>query len=295
MRSTLCLLQSAVLSICVASQSIAFASNSSGNNSGVEAGASNVTETDLVASPATMVLTGAGATKRLAVEASYSNGASQDITQTATYVSNSTSVATVTQTGLVTAVGDGTARVVVSYGGRSSSVNVTVNASSGTYSITGTTQIAAATVAISGASEASTKAASRGGFRFTGLAAGTYTITPSLAGYTFTPASQTASITNANVTRVIFTATPTPHVVDLKWGAGKIQNPVSGQVVIGYNVYRSPVSGGPYTQLNASPIAALHYVDDAVSAGDTLYYVCSTVDNLGNVSSYSNQATVVVP
>src|SRR5207302_10261947 len=37
---------------------------------------------------------------------------------------------------------------------------------------------------------------------------GTYAITPSLTGYTFSPASQTATVSGANVTGINFTDTP---------------------------------------------------------------------------------------
>jgi LmbE family N-acetylglucosaminyl deacetylase len=46
-----------------------------------------------------------------------------------------------------------------------------------------------ATVKLSGAATATTTASSTGGFDFENLANGTYTVTPSLTGYTFTPAS----------------------------------------------------------------------------------------------------------
>jgi hypothetical protein len=97
------------------------------------------------------------------------------------------------------------------------------------------------------------------------------------------------------VAGINFTATAASHLVDLTWAPGSIQNPAPGQVVIGYNVYRASVSGGPYTKLNSSPVSGLTYTDDAVTAGQTLYYVCSTVDNLGDVSPYSNQAVAAVP
>jgi hypothetical protein len=255
----------------------------------------NITETELVASPASIALTAAGATQQLTVEASYSNETSENITSNATYVSNNTAVATVSQAGLVTAVGKGNATVVASYGGLSSSVAVTVTVAATTYSLSGSAGVASATVAISGAADASTTTSGSGAFSFASLPSGSYTITPSLAGYTFSPASHSTSITNANVTGVSFTATATPHSVDLTWGAGGINDPAAGQVVVGYNVYRSSVSGGPYTKLNSSPIDELSYTDSAVSAGQTWYYVCSTVDNLGDVSADSSQAAATIP
>jgi Bacterial Ig-like domain (group 2) len=253
-----------------------------------------ITETNLEATPASIALTAPGVTYQLTVEATYSNDASSNVTKSATYSSNSTSVATVSQSGLITAVGPGKATVIASYGGLSSSVAISVNPPA-TYSISGSAGAASVTVALSGTADANVTASSSGAFSFSNLTSGSYTITPSLAGYTFSPVSQSIAITNANVSGVNFTATTTAHSVDLSWGAGSIENPAAGQVVAGYNVYRSSASGGPYTKLNSSPVAALTYVDTAVSAGETLYYVCSTVDNLGNVSKYSNQATATVP
>ena len=278
--------------------------NASVNSVNFIAIAINTTITDLVASPASLLLTAAGATQQLTAQASSASGASTNVTSRATYASNSTSVATVSQGGLVTAVGIGHATVIASYGGLSSSVSIAVNIPSATYSLSGSAGVASATIAISGAAgpagtegaaEASTTASGIGTFSFSSLPTGSYTITPSLAGYSFTPSSQSATITSANVSGVNFAATATAHSVDLSWGAGTIKDPVSGQVVVGYNVYRSAVSGGPYTQLNPSPTSGLSFVDNAVSAGQTLYYVCSTVDSLGNISGYSNQATATVP
>lgn len=252
-------------------------------------------ETSLVATPATFSLTAAGATEQLHVEATYSNETSENVTNTATYACNNTSVATVSQGGLVTAVGNGSATIIASYGNLASRVSVTVNIPGVTYSLSGSAGIGSATVSLTGASSATTTASSTGAYSFSTLAPGNYTITPSLSGYTFSPTSQSATITNANVSSVNFTASATPHSVDLTWGRGSIQNPASGQVVAGYNVYRGSVSGGPYTKLNPSLVTGLTYTDNAVSAGQTWYYVCSTVDNLGNVGGYSNQAAATIP
>jgi hypothetical protein len=51
---------------------------------------------------------------------------------------------------------------------------------------------------------------SNGDYIFTGLDNGSYTLTPSLAGYTFTPAIQTVIINGANSTINNFTATANP-------------------------------------------------------------------------------------
>lgn len=251
--------------------------------------------TSLRVTPSSFTLTTAGGSEQLQVEATYSNGSTANVTQNATYSWNNTSVATVSQTGLVKAVSNGAATIIVSYDTLSADVSVAVAIPTATYSISGSVGLSSATVALTGTSSASVTASSTGAYAFSGLLPGSYTISPSLSGYTFTPESQSATITNANVSGVNFTGAATEHSVDLSWGAGTITNPTTGQVLVGYNVYRSSVSGGPYTQLNASPITALGYTDTAVSAGQTWYYVCSTVDNLGDVSKYSNQASATIP
>ncbi|MGB9886311.1 MAG: Ig-like domain-containing protein, partial [Moorellales bacterium] len=69
-----------------------------------------------------------GQTQQLTVTAYYSDGSSQDVTASASYSSSNTSVASVSSSGLVTAVDVGSATVTVSYGGKSAGVPVTVTA-----------------------------------------------------------------------------------------------------------------------------------------------------------------------
>lgn len=254
-----------------------------------------VTAISLVASPTSVSLSASGAVQQLQVEATYSNESIQDVTAESIYASNNTSVAAVSQAGVVTAIGNGSATIIVSYGGVATSVSVAVEIASATYTISGSAGIASATVTLTGASNAITIAFANGAYSFSGLSPGNYAIAASLSDYSFSPSSQSATITNNNVSGLNFTASPVSHSVDLTWGAGSIQSPAPGQVVVGYNVYRGSISGGPYTQLNAIPVTGLTYTDNAVSSGETWYYVCSTVDNLNDVSSYSNQAAATIP
>jgi hypothetical protein len=80
-----------------------------------------------------------------------------------------------------------------------------------TYTISGTISPVAggsgAAVTLSGAASATTIANSSGTYTFTGLASGGYTVTPSHAGYTFSPVSQSATVNGASVTGINFTAT----------------------------------------------------------------------------------------
>jgi Abnormal spindle-like microcephaly-assoc'd, ASPM-SPD-2-Hydin/Cep192 domain 4 len=79
-----------------------------------------------------------------------------------------------------------------------------------------------------------------------------------------------------------------PHSVSLSWGA-------STSSVAGYVVYRSNVSGGPYTGLNSSPVTSLSYTDTSVTAGSTYYYVVTSEDSSGVQSVYSNQVSATIP
>jgi len=81
-----------------------------------------------------------------------------------------------------------------------------------TYSISGTISPVAggsgATVTLSGAAKATSTADSSGNFTFSGLANGTYTVTPTHAGYTFNPSSLNVTVNGANInTGMNFTAT----------------------------------------------------------------------------------------
>lgn len=79
------------------------------------------------------------------------------------------------------------------------------------------------------------------------------------------------------------------HSVDLTWNA-------STSTVIGYDVYRGLVSGGPYTLLSVSPVMGLAFTDtNSLSAGFTYFYVVTAVDASGNQSVNSNEASAVIP
>lgn len=64
---------------------------------------------------------------------------------------------------------------------------------------------AGATVTLSGLTTVVTTADSSGNYSFSGLSAGTYTVTPSESGYIMIPGSQTVTVSNASVTGVNFT------------------------------------------------------------------------------------------
>jgi hypothetical protein len=81
---------------------------------------------------------------------------------------------------------------------------------------------------------------------------------------------------------------PVSYSVALQW------NP-STSAVIGYNVYRGTVSGGPYTQINPSLVTTTKYQDSDVESGQTYYYVVTSVDSSNVESTYSNQTSATIP
>jgi len=169
--------------------------------------------------------------------------------------------------------------------------NVIVTKNSGlgvNFTNSGNVNITVATVAISGA-----------GFTASGISNGQI-ITPGQVvalNVTFAPAATggvTGSVTiasNASNSPVVVGLSGSgvlAHTATLNWTA-------STSTVIGYNVYRGTVAGGPYTLVNSSIVAGTQYVDSTVASGQTYYYVATAVAS-GNVeSSYSNQVTANVP
>jgi bacillopeptidase F len=69
----------------------------------------------------------------------------------------------------------------------------------------------------------------------------------------------------------------------------------SASTVAGYNVYRSQVSGGPYTKLTSSLVAADSYNDSSVQSGLTYYYVATSVTSSGVESADSTQTSATIP
>jgi hypothetical protein len=116
-----------------------------------------------------------------------------------------------------------------------------------TYSISGTVTsgggpLAGVTMTLSGAATGTTTTDSNGNYTFSNLANGNYTVTPSMTGYTFSPASRTVTISGANVTGQNFTGTPT--------GGGTFS--ISGRVTVAGGSVSLPLSGVTMTLSGAA-------------------------------------------
>jgi hypothetical protein len=81
------------------------------------------------------------------------------------------------------------------------------------------------------------------------------------------------------------------HLASLTWTAS------NSPTVTGYFVYRAAESGAYGTPLNPSPISAptIQFEDSTVQAGQTYYYVVTSVDSSGIQSIYSNEVSATIP
>jgi hypothetical protein len=118
----------------------------------------------------------------------------------------------------------------------------------------------------------------------------TVTFLPQTSGSATASLSFVSNATNSPATESLSGSgvAPTQHSVDLSWGASSSSN------VVGYNVYRAGVSGGPYATV-MSANSGTNFVDASVQAGQKYYYVVTAVDGSGAESAYSNQVQTVIP
>jgi hypothetical protein len=115
------------------------------------------------------------------------------------------------------------------------------------------------------------------------------TFAPAATGLVSGSIKVTSNATNSPISIAVSGTgvSPTSHSVALSWNA------ISG--VAGYDVYRGSVSGGPYTILTNSPITTTTFTDTNVQAGQTYYYVVTSVGSDGVQSAYSSPASATIP
>jgi len=115
------------------------------------------------------------------------------------------------------------------------------------------------------------------------------TFAPAASGSATGSVTITSNASNSPLTIALSGTGVTPtYSATLNWNANT-------PAVAGYNVYRSTVSGGPYTRINSSLNTNLTYTDKSVVSGQTYYYVLTAVDSSNRESGYSNQGTAVIP
>lgn len=92
--------------------------------------------------------------------------------------------------------------------------------------------------------------------------------------------------------------TPPPAPIHLRLveegdGAVALTWSSSGSSAIGYNLYRSPLSGGGWEKLNATPIKGINYTDTTVENGRRYFYSVRAVDAAGNESAGSPEVSAI--
>ena len=173
-----------------------------------------------------------------------------------------------------------------------SSVNVGSSSSLGAaLTNTGNSSVLISAVNISGA-----------GFTVSGASSGetlsagqsvpvTVQFAPTAAGAVSGTVSVVSNATNSPVAMSLSGtgAQQSTHTVGLTWTG-------STSTVVGYNVYRGTVAGGPYgSKLTTSPVSSTSFTDTGLQSGQTYFYVVTAVDTNNVESVFSNQATAVIP
>lgn len=168
---------------------------------------------------------------------------------------------------------------------------------SNTYSIFGqialnNVGLSGVTVTLTGYGPPTTSTDGQGNYSFSEIANGTYTITPSKTGYSFSPASLSATIYGANVTGKNFIASDTtaPSLptgfnavtvsssqINLYWSASTDNVGVAGYYIYRNGIYLKAVSGTSTS-------------DDNLTSSTQYCYKISAYDAAGNESGQSGQS-----
>jgi LmbE family N-acetylglucosaminyl deacetylase len=181
-----------------------------------------------------------------------------------------------------------------------------------TYTISGTiTGVGGATLTLSsgGSAVATTTASGSGAYSFTNVLNGSYTVTPSLAGYTFTPTSAAVTVNGANATVTAFAAAAQAYTISgtitgvggatvtLSSGGSTVATITSGASGATYSF--AAISNGSYTVTPSlsgytfSPTSASVTVNGANATATAFTATAQTYTISGTISGAGgNGATV---
>lgn len=124
-----------------------------------------------------------------------------------------------------------------------------------TFTISGTVTLNGAGlqgVTVTAGTKSATTAAN-GAYTITGLSAGTYTVTPSLSGYTFSPTSASVTITNANISGKDFTATAVADTYSISGTVTQNAVGLGGVTISVGSVSTTTLGNGTYTLSGLAP------------------------------------------
>jgi hypothetical protein len=107
------------------------------------------------------------------------------------------------------------------------------------------------------------------------------------------------NLSSGNGTQLSSNPTPTPtpsptpsvsHSVDITWNSSSSTN------LQGYKVYRSQISGGPYSNLSGTlGTSTLAFTDTAVLGGQSYFYIVTSIDVNGLESAPSPEVSATIP
>jgi len=170
-------------------------------------------------------------------------------------------------------------------GSTASSTTTTTSAGSSTYTLSGTVSGSIAsgvTLTLAGTRAATATTGSAGTYTFTGLAAGAYTVTPTLSGYTFSPSSSAITISNANASGVDFISTASSTT-----STRGDQTDYSSATLTAGGTYSSSSSGVTWQYYSYSTDST-DTPAVKVAPGGSLTLTHSKVDKTGDTSSTEN-------
>lgn len=183
-----------------------------------------------------------------------------------------------------------------------------IGGSTPTFTISGTVTTSAGAgipgVVVGNGTNSATTSVS-GAYTLSGVVNGTYTLTPSRSGYTFSPATRSVTVSGANVAGQNFTGTAvvdtTPpstvasltatalgsNQINLNWSAA---TDAGGSGLAGYRIYFcTGASCTVFTQI--ATVTAPPYINTGLTASTTYRYYVQAYDGAGNVGGASPIAT----
>lgn len=169
---------------------------------------------------------------------------------------------------------------------------------SGTITTSGGGALAGVTVALTGSGSTVATTDSSGNYSFAGALDGSYTLTPGMAGYSFSPSSLPVTVNGASQSGKSFLATVTAppaspsgltattlssSSINIAWADNAINE-------TGYKIERRTGGGGVYIQVGVAAANATYYDDLSLSPATDYYYRVRATNSIGD-SVYSNEAS----
>ena len=147
---------------------------------------------------------------------------------------------------------------------------------SGTITTSGGSALEGVILTLSGANSGTATTNASGNYSFTNLVNGSYVVTPSLAGYTFTPTSQPVTIADANATTINFIANDGIYSAAGNWTVNALsRNPNNPCSIILGPSYQAAI-----TIAESNGTVTITYTD---------YDISVTGTRQGNTLTYSEQ------